>query len=120
VDYQHGAGIDGLQASSARPSAALPLSDAYKTFDDAPLSRRHWVTVFVAGMGFFTDAYDLFIIGTVTVLLTPIWHLSTNQLSLLNSVSLLSAVAGALVFGKLMDHLGRKTMYCTGVIVLTI
>jgi PHS family inorganic phosphate transporter-like MFS transporter len=98
----------------------MPVTGAYRTFDDAPLSRKHWLTVLVSGMGFFTDAYDLFIIGTVSVLLTPIWHLSTNQVSLLNSVSLLASVAGALVFGKLMDHWGRVSMYAAGVSVLTL
>jgi len=69
---------------------------------------RMWLT---AGMGFFTDAYDLFIIGVVTTLLTPIWHLTTVDLMLLNSSALFAAVLGALVFGRLMDRLGRKTVY---------
>ncbi len=62
-------------------------TDAYRSLDDANINRKHWLTVFTAGMGFFTDAYDLFIIGTVTVILTPIFNLSTNQISLLNSIS---------------------------------
>jgi MFS transporter, PHS family, inorganic phosphate transporter len=44
--------------------------------------------MFVSGMGFFTDAYDLFVIGIVVALLKPKWHLSTTQVSLLNSVTL--------------------------------
>ena len=54
----------------------------YQALDDASLNRKHWTTVITAGMGFFTDAYDLFIIGTVTAILVPIWHLSTAQLLL--------------------------------------
>ncbi|MGE5287668.1 MAG: MFS transporter [Micromonosporaceae bacterium] len=34
-------------------------------------------------MGFFTGAYDLFIIGVVVSLLKPEWRLSTSQVSLL-------------------------------------
>ncbi len=83
----------------------------YQALDDASLNRKHWTTVITAGMGFFTDAYDLFIIGTVTAILVPIWHLSTGQLSLLNSISLLASVFGAIIFGKLMDVFGRKAMY---------
>ena len=94
------------------------VSELYRPLDEAEVGRKHWLTVFTAGMGFFTDAYDLFIIGTVTVLLTPIFHLSTNQVSLLNSASLLASVAGALTFGKLMDHLGRKRMYGVEVAIL--
>jgi hypothetical protein len=29
--------------------------------------------MFISGMGFFTDAYDLFIIGVVMSLVKPIW-----------------------------------------------
>ncbi len=93
---------------------------AYKSLDDAPLNSKHWLTVITAGMGFFTDAYDLFIIGTVTAILTPIWHLSTAQLSLLNSISLIAAVVGALTFGKLMDIFGRKAVYGIEVMLLVL
>jgi len=96
------------------------ITELYRSLDEAEVGKKHWVTVFTAGMGFFTDAYDLFIIGTVTVLLTPIFHLSTNQISLLNSVSLLASVAGALTFGKLMDKLGRKRMYGVEVAILVL
>jgi len=97
---------------------AASITEMYRPLDDAEVGRKHWLTVFTAGMGFFTDAYDLFIIGTVTVLLTPIFHLSTNQISLLNSISLLASVAGALTFGKLMDMWGRKRMYGVEVMIL--
>ncbi len=97
-----------------------PTADLYQPLNEAPINSKHWLTVITAGMGFFTDAYDLFIIGTVTAILTPIFHLSTSQLSLLNSISLLAAVAGALVFGKLMDVLGRKAVYGIEIILLVV
>jgi PHS family inorganic phosphate transporter-like MFS transporter len=103
-----------------RAGSSPPARTLYLHLDEARLSRFHWLTVLTAGMGFFTDAYDLFIIGTVTVLLTPIFHLSTGQISLLNSVSLLASVAGALTFGRLMDVLGRKRMYGVEVAILTV
>lgn len=96
------------------------ITELYRPLDEAEVGSKHWLTVITAGMGFFTDAYDLFIIGTVTVLLTPIFHLSTGQISLLNSISLLASVGGALVFGKLMDRLGRKRMYGLEVTILVV
>jgi len=92
----------------------------YKQLDESNLTSRHWKTVLIAGMGFFTDAYDLFIIGTVTVILTPIFHLSTGQISLLNSISLLASVLGALTFGRLMDLVGRKKMYGLEISILVL
>ncbi|MHB1516914.1 MAG: MFS transporter [Acidimicrobiales bacterium] len=96
------------------------VTELYRPLDEAETNKKHWLTVVTAGMGFFTDAYDLFIIGTVTVILTPIFHLSTNQISLLNSISLLASVVGALTFGKLMDRLGRKRMYGLEILILAI
>ncbi|MCL5047490.1 MAG: MFS transporter [Firmicutes bacterium] len=97
-----------------------PANSFYAQLDNSRTTRKHWTTVLVAGMGFFTDAYDLFIIGTVTVLLTPIFHLNTGQISLLNSASLLASVLGALTFGRLMDKLGRKKMYGLEVAILVL
>jgi MFS family permease len=94
--------------------------DVFRPLDEAEITQKHWLTVITAGMGFFTDAYDLFIIGTVTVLLTPIFHLSTGQISLLNSISLLASVFGALAFGRLMDRLGRKRVYGLEVALLSL
>lgn len=84
---------------------------ALQTFDEAGLREFHWSTVLTAGLGFFTDAYDLFIIGTVTALLAPLWHLSMSELVLLNAAALASSAIGAVVFGMLMDRVGRKRIY---------
>ncbi len=67
--------------------------------------------VWVSGIGFFTDAYDLFVIGIVSVLLKGQWHLGTGQLSLLNAVMLGAAFLGALFFGRLADSIGRTRVY---------
>lgn len=79
--------------------------------DEAPLSRFHTRAVFTAGMGFFTDAYDLFIIGVATTLITTQWHLSSSQTGLVNSITLISAFVGAFIFGRVADVFGRKRIY---------
>ena len=76
--------------------------------------------MFVSGMGFFTDAYDLFVIGIVVALLKPEWGLSTTQVSLLNSVTLAASAVGAIVFGRIADILGRKRIYGYEVLILAI
>ena len=85
--------------------------------DNAEFSKYHWKMVVTAGIGFFTDAYDLFIIGIVVAVLTPLWHLSTGQISLLSGVTLVSAALGASTFGFLSDKFGRKRMYGTEIAV---
>jgi MFS family permease len=91
-----------------------------QAFDETGVAGFHWKTVLTAGMGFFTDAYDLFIIGTVTAILAPLWHLDTVALSTLNATSLAASVIGALVFGRLMDRFGRKAIYGLEVILLVV
>ncbi len=82
--------------------------------------KTNWRIIVTAGIGFFTDAYDLFVIGVVTAILAPIWHLTTTQLALLNGSSLAAAACGAIIFGTLSDKLGRKKMYGIEVVILFI
>jgi MFS transporter, PHS family, inorganic phosphate transporter len=64
-----------------------------------------------SGIGFFTDSYDLFVIGIVSTLLKGQWHLGTGQLALLNAVMLGAAFLGAIFFGRLADSFGRTRVY---------
>ena len=82
----------------------------------------HLKTLLTAGMGFFTDAYDLFIIGTIMAILPLIgWtNMTTTASALVGSISLIAAVIGALLFGRLLDYLGRKAVYGTELILLAI
>ncbi len=79
--------------------------------DAAPTSRFHRRAVIVSGVGFFTDAYDLFVISTVAVLAAKQWHLTTNQSSWVAGSAILGAFVGAFVFGRAADILGRKRVY---------
>ncbi len=79
--------------------------------DEATLSLFHLRAVLISGVGFFTDAYDLFIIGAAMLLIQTEWHLTTESVALLGSTSLIAAFLGAFVFGRLADLWGRKTMY---------
>ncbi len=86
-------------------------SDLVTALDEAPLGRTHARAVVASGVGFFTDAYDLFVIGIASALITKDWHLSADRLALLNSTMLAAAFAGAFVFGRYADKVGRKRVY---------
>jgi hypothetical protein len=80
----------------------------FSEMDDAGISKEHWKIMFISGMGFFTDAYDLFIIGVVMALLKPMWHVGKVEEGLVESTALLAAAIGALLFGRIADMVGRK------------
>jgi hypothetical protein len=84
-----------------RPHASQP-GTVTEAMNEAPLSTFHFRAFFTSGMGFFTDAYDLFIIGTATVLITKQWHLTSSETGLINSMSL---VAGFSLLGMLLTLL---------------
>jgi MFS transporter, PHS family, inorganic phosphate transporter len=85
--------------------------DLVTALDEASISRFHMRAVVASGVGFFTDAYDLFVIGVASALITKDWHLSSGQLAVLNSTMLLAAFLGAMVFGRYADVVGRKRVY---------
>src|SRR6266550_4275909 len=86
--------------------------------DNSSLSGFHLKAMLTSGMGFFTDAYDLFIIGVVLAILTPIWNLNKFEISLLGSTSLIAAALGSIFFGRLADYVGRRSIYGFTLIVL--
>ena len=101
------------------PAADEPVTREMLTrLDELNPCSEHWKILITAGMGFFADAYDLFIIGVAASLITTEWHIASYQKSLLSSLALLTSAAGAVVFGRLADKLGRKKVYGFEVLVL--
>ncbi|EQD66751.1 General substrate transporter, partial [mine drainage metagenome] len=74
----------------------------------------------IAGMSFFTDAYDLFVIGVAILLLIPAFHMDALQTGLLVSSALFGAVLGPVIFGLAGDKFGRKNTFWITVIILIV
>jgi len=84
------------------------------TLDSARVQRFHLQTILVAGMGFFTDAYDLFVISLAIPILVALFEggkINNTQIGLLASSALAGAAAGQLLFGWLGDRVGRRKVY---------
>nr|QWT68768.1 inorganic phosphate transporter 2 [Astragalus sinicus] len=89
--------------------------------DVAKTQWYHFTAIVIAGMGFFTDAYDLFCISLVTKLLGRIYYtdyskpkpgvLPPSVQSSVVGVALCGTLAGQLFFGWLGDKMGRKRVY---------
>ncbi|KAG6509112.1 hypothetical protein ZIOFF_034503 [Zingiber officinale] len=89
--------------------------------DVAKTQWYHFTAIVIAGMGFFTDAYDLFCISLVTKLLGRIYFhvdgsptpgtLPPKISAAVNGVAFIGTLSGQLFFGWLGDKMGRKRVY---------
>ncbi|CAL5383315.1 unnamed protein product [Camellia sinensis] len=81
----------------------------------------HFKAIIIAGMGLFTDSYDLFCIPPITRLIGRRYYDNPDPnkryevpipiSSTMVAVSLLGTVIGKLVFGHLGDLVGRRRVY---------
>jgi PHS family inorganic phosphate transporter-like MFS transporter len=113
--------IEEPNVSHPRPLKPASLhAEAVGRDSEIVLRRLRRRVLMVSGIGFFTDAYDLFVIGIVSTLLKGQWHLGTGQLALLNAVMLGAAFLGALFFGRLADAIGRTRVYWISALLMVL
>ncbi|MGH9297458.1 MAG: MFS transporter [Acidimicrobiales bacterium] len=105
---------------SINPVVAESVLTVDDVLNEAPSSRFHKKAILVSGMGFFTDAYDLFVISTVAALVSTQWGLSTAVTSWVTGSAILGAFVGAFIFGRIADLLGRKTVYVTVAVIMIV
>jgi PHS family inorganic phosphate transporter-like MFS transporter len=74
----------------------------------------------ISGISFFTDAYDLFIIGVILILIKNVFSTNIFSLGMLASAALFGAVLGPSLFGYFGDKFGRKRVYWITVSLLAI
>ncbi|RZB85057.1 probable inorganic phosphate transporter 1-3 [Glycine soja] len=98
--------------------------------DVAKTQWYHFTAIVIAGMGFFTDAYDLFCISLVTKLLGRLYYtepgaakpgtLPPRVQASVTGVALCGTLAGQLFFGWLGDKMGRKRVYGLTLILMVV
>ncbi|KAG9293482.1 hypothetical protein G9A89_009206 [Geosiphon pyriformis] len=92
-------------------------TQALEQIDTAKFGLFHLRACLVSGVGFFTDAYDLFSINLVTEMLGYVYE-AKNGYQVSENVNLglkisagFGTLVGQVVFGILADRVGRKKMY---------
>ncbi|KAG5613806.1 hypothetical protein H5410_013630 [Solanum commersonii] len=98
--------------------------------DLAKTQLYHFTAIIIAGMGFFTDAYDLFSISLVTKLLGRLYYTKPDLLkpgtlppavaASVTGVALVGTLAGQLFFGWLGDKMGRKKVYGMTLVLMVV
>ncbi|EAU37126.1 inorganic phosphate transporter PHO84 [Aspergillus terreus NIH2624] len=95
---------------------------ALAQIDTAPFGWRHARAVVVAGVGFFTDSYDIFAINLCSAMLGVVyWQTAATRpgkipYSADTAVKVSTSagtVVGQLLFGWLADRIGRKRIFAT-------
>ncbi|KAI0154935.1 phosphate permease [Xylariaceae sp. FL1272] len=90
---------------------------ALAEIDKAPFGWYHVRAVIVAGVGFFTDSYDIFVVSLLNIMLGIVYYpenkatLYTSSDTAIKLATSSGTVIGQLGFGYLADRLGRKKMY---------
>ena len=89
--------------------------------DSARTQFYHFKAIIIAGMGLFTNAYDLFCIPPIMQLIGRVYfenepesreyQIQPAVLSTLLGIALLGTVIGQLVFGWFRDRIRRRKMY---------
>ncbi|KAJ4841594.1 putative inorganic phosphate transporter 1-9, partial [Turnera subulata] len=109
----------------------MPLK-VLSALDSAKVQYYHFRAIIVAGMGLFTDAYDLFCIPPILKLIGRIYYereyhevandgsasvtykkyeIPPQVLAALLGTPLLGTAIGQLVFGRMGDRMGRRSVY---------
>ncbi len=96
---------------------------ALAEIDKAPFGWYHIRACIVAGVGFFTDSYDIFAVSLVTIMLGIVYSggtITTPQDTAIKVATSGGTVIGQLGFGALADVLGRKRMYGLELILIIV
>ena len=88
-------------------------SDVPARLDRLPWSRWHWKVVIALGVSWLLDGLEVTVVGALgpTLGRDDTLGLSAAQIGWAASAYIAGAVLGALFFGRLADHLGRKKMF---------
>jgi len=110
---------EGKYYEGSDPSTTLDerRRAALAEVDNAKFGWFHIKVCLVAGVGFFTDAYDIFAINIASTMLGYVYRsaqksaLSANQDLGIKIATPVGTLVGQLIFGWLADVVGRKKMY---------
>jgi MFS family permease len=97
-------------------------TDIPARLDRLPWSRWHWRVVIALGVAWVLDGLEVTLVGSVGgVLERPdTLGLTAAQIGGAGSLYIGGAVAGALLFGRLADRLGRKKLFLITLVVYTL
>ncbi|MDA8050098.1 MAG: MFS transporter [Rhodospirillales bacterium] len=88
--------------------------------DRLPINRRILFLIFLLGLVWILEAFDIGIIAPVLFVIRGLWHLQPKTVGLIGSAGTLGIVLGLLPAGRIADRFGRKTTLLAGIVVFSI
>ncbi|WP_298274952.1 sugar porter family MFS transporter [Ferroplasma sp.] len=88
----------------------LKYDDVLDLMNEHKINKIYVIATLITGLGFFLFGYDTAIISTSLIFVTPLFHLTTVEVSFLVAGESILAAIGALVAGPIVDKYGRKKM----------
>lgn len=103
---------DFLHIKDLKERRRLALAEV----DRAPFGWYHVRAIAVAGVGFFTDSYDIFTVSLLTLMLGIVYYPGEGKMPTTSDTAIkLATSAGTVIgqvgFGAAADIFGRKNMY---------
>src|SRR5689334_2949553 len=86
--------------------------------DRMPWSRFHWMVIFGLGTAWILDGLEIQLVASAGYAKTL--GMSSAQVGLTSTIYLIGQVAGALIFGRLTDSLGRKRLFILTLLIYLI
>src|SRR6516165_1421329 len=99
-----------VMADNETPTGAAPAINLVEFIDRQPVGGFQLRLLLTCAAVLFLDGFDTQAIGYVAPALAREWGLSKGALGPVFSAGLFGLMIGALVFGPLADHVGRKTI----------
>ncbi|KAJ1725657.1 hypothetical protein LPJ53_000136 [Coemansia erecta] len=103
---------------------------ALAEIDNAKFGWFHVKACLVAGVGFFTDSYDIFAINLCSLIMGYVYYANaegdaknttpTNIDMWIKGATQLGCIFGQFIFGYLSDRLGRKRIYGVELIIIIV
>jgi MFS family permease len=104
---------DGVTAAATAGPVRTHRSLVPARLDRLPWARFHWRVVVALGITWILDGLEIQIVAQIGTVLQQqgTLHLSNADVAWVAPVYLLGEVVGALVFGRITDHFGRKKLF---------